>query len=58
MLRQCCSQFQEEQDINLEKNFWRALGVFIRLKVFPRIRQERVITYGYNKEELIQSIIP
>ena len=49
MLRQCCSQFQEEQDINLEKNFWRALGVFIRLKVFPRIRQDRVFrTYVRN----------
>ena len=49
MLRQCCSQFQEEQDINLEKNFWRALGVFIRLKVFPRIRQERVYQWFIDK---------
>ena len=43
-LRKCCSQFPEPPDVALDKSFWRALGVFIRLKIFPRIRQERVLT--------------
>ena len=42
MLRKCCGQYKEERDKDLEKSFWRALGVFIRLKIFPRIRQDRV----------------
>ena len=41
-IRNCCSQIEEEADKKLKKAFWKALGVFIRLKIFPRIRQEKV----------------
>ena len=41
-IRNCFSQIEEEEDTKLKKEFWKALGVFIRLKIFPRIRQEKV----------------
>ena len=41
LVRKCFSQFEEDADKELKKSFWQALGVFIRLKIFPRIRQER-----------------
>ena len=41
-IRNGCSQIEEEADKKLKEEFWKALGVFIRLKIFPRIRQEKV----------------
>ena len=58
-IRNCFSQIEEEEDTKLKKEFWKALGVFIRLKIFPRIRQEKVnllrdrlIEFWKNKKKL------
>merc|ERR1711990_1196513 len=53
-IRNGCSQIEEEADKKLKEEFWKALGVFIRLKIFPRIRQDNTCYLSEIRSDQIE----